>query len=194
MLYAPEREQEWLDFLCAQRVVGFFEQPIQLRSGRMSHWYVNWRTVFEDVWALQRCVSFVLDAVEAASWQPQTLFGGAEGASKWGVLAQLKWAKRQADYGPGTHALSMGRGREKSYGDPKDRHFLGTPRGTTVVIEDVTTTGDSLLNSVRTLQEMGVDVRVALCLTDRQEPRADGRALEDVLAEHGVHKVVCYAA
>jgi orotate phosphoribosyltransferase len=39
----------------------------------------------------------------------------------------------------------MGRAKPKDHGDPKDRYFVGEPGGKVVILEDVTTTGKSLI-------------------------------------------------
>ncbi len=182
MFRDPARKEAWFSFVCEQGVLGFFAQPVTLRSGRISHWYVNWRDVAEDVWALDQCVSFLLDFVAGLPEAPDTIFGVAEGASKMALLAQYRYAKQSPHFGPQTHRLAMGRGKSKAHGAAKDRHFLGVPRGKTLLIEDVTTTGDSLLGALATLREAEVDVVGALCLTDRCEPREDGQRIADIFA------------
>ncbi|MCB9640621.1 MAG: hypothetical protein H6727_17125 [Myxococcales bacterium] len=186
MFRESTKEQAWYDFLMQQGVLGFFAEPVTLRSGRVSHWYVNWRSVAEDAWALEQCVGFLLDFVKGLPVVPETIFGVAEGASKLALLAQFQMARQADTYGPGSHVLAMGRGKAKTHGAIKDRYFLGVPRGKTLLIEDVTTTGDSLLGALASLKEAQVEVVGALSLTDRCEPRADGRHLSEVLGEEGI--------
>jgi len=186
MFRDPAHKEQWLSFVCQRGVLGFFAQPVTLRSGRVSHWYVNWRDVAEDVWALDQCVTFLLEFVAGLPEAPDTIFGVAEGASKLALLAQYRYAKQSSHFGPQTHCLAMGRGKLKTHGASKDRYFLGVPRGKTLLIEDVTTTGDSLLGALETLREAEVDVIGALCLTDRCEQRADGQRLSDILGALGI--------
>jgi orotate phosphoribosyltransferase len=159
-----------------------------LKSGRSSNWYVNWRKVSNDVFLIDQLIGFVLDFIRdrVASGdfvQPETLFGVPEGASKLGILAQYAWAKGSKNFGRGSHVLAMGRGSVKQHGAPEDRFFVGMPRGTTVVLEDVTTTGGSLLTTIDSLAEAGVPIAAAIGLTNRMERRNDGKPVSYAIAE-----------
>ena len=74
-----------------------------------------------------------------------------------------------AHFKKGSHVVSMGRSAPKEHGDPADRYFIGAPRGKTLVLEDVTTTGRSLFSAIDRLRNSGIDVVGALTLTDRCE-------------------------
>ncbi|MEM4166456.1 MAG: hypothetical protein QW153_01345 [Candidatus Bilamarchaeaceae archaeon] len=180
-------KEEFLKFIVENRVVGFFEQPIKLKSGRLSHWYVNWRTITEDVFLSDKLTDFIIDFVESKKIHVDTYFGVPEGATKIGILCQYKHAKKQTGFGKGSHALAMGRGKVKEHGEPKDRYFLGIPKGKTVVIEDVTTTGGSLIETVGKLKEANVDIACAIGLTNRMEKRDDGKSVEEALREIGIN-------
>ena len=82
--------------------------------------------------------------------------------------------------------FAMGRGKSKEHGDPKDRYFLGMPQGRTIILEDVTTTGDSLLHTLDQLVGAHVEVVAAITLTDRNQKRDDGKSISQVLAERGI--------
>ena len=43
-------QNDFNNFVIDNKVIGFFEKPIALKSGRLSSWYVNWRTVAKDVY------------------------------------------------------------------------------------------------------------------------------------------------
>ncbi|MCB0405375.1 MAG: hypothetical protein KDD51_11365 [Bdellovibrionales bacterium] len=174
------------EFILEEKVAGFFEKPIQLKSGRQSHWYVNWRSVTNDVFLLDKLCDFILDFVEDQKLSVDCFYGVPEGATKTGLLAQYKWAKRQSHFGKGTHVLAMGRAKAKLHGDPKDRYFVGQPSGRTVVVEDVTTTGGSLVATLDQLQEAGVQVVAVLGLTNRGEKpvdAADGVSVADRISK-----------
>ena len=113
---------------------------------------------------------------------PETMYGVPEGASKLGLLTQYKWAKRAKRFGVGSHVLSMGRGSVKTHGAPEDRFFVGMPRGRTVVLEDVTTTGGSLLETIDRLNEANVEISAAIGLTNRMERRDDGSSVAEAIA------------
>lgn len=174
-------------FILEHGVIGFFESPITLKSGRSSYWYVNWRTVSEDAFLLAELSGFVerfiLQQVEqgAIPTVPDTVYGVPEGATKVALLTQLALAQRSPEFSPGSHVLAMGRGKPKEHGVPKDKYFLGLPRGLTVVVEDVTTTGGSLISCLGQLTEAGVKCPVAIGLTNRMEKRDDGLSVAEAL-------------
>ena len=64
---------------------------------------------------------------------------------------------------------------------------MGKPRGKTLVLEDVTTTGNSLFETVWLLRGMNVNVAMALSLTDRMELRDDGKIVSDFMKENGIN-------
>lgn len=173
-------------FVVENRVVGFFDQPIKLKSGRTSNWYVNWRTVSGDAFLLDRLADFLIDFTRDAGLAPDAFYGVPEGATKLGIIATYKWARHAPGFGPGSHALPMGRGRPKEHGVPEDRFFLTAPRGRIVVVEDVTTTGQSLLASLDQLREVDCEVLAAVGLTNRMERRDDGASVEEAVQQKGV--------
>ncbi len=173
-------------FVLDNGVIGFFRNPIMLKSGRESHWYVNWRTVTGSVYLTDKLTDFVLAFVGHNKLRPDCFYGVPEGATKLAVITQYKWAREQKDYGSGRYVLPMGRGKPKEHGELKDRYFLGMPRGKTIVVEDVTTTGDSLISAIRVLKEADVEVVAAIGLTNRMEKRDDGKTVEQAVKELGV--------
>jgi orotate phosphoribosyltransferase len=173
-------------FLIDHRVVGFFDEAIRLKSGRESHWYVNWRTVAGDVFLIDQLADFLIAFAHDHGLDPDGFYGVPEGASKLGVLATYKWVREKPGFGPGSHALPMGRGKQKEHGVPEDRFFLTPPRGRIVVVEDVTTTGQSLLAALDQLQEIDVEVAAAVGLTNRMERRDDGSSVEEAVRAKGV--------
>jgi orotate phosphoribosyltransferase len=180
-------QDDFNHFIIEHGVIGFFEAPITLKSGRSSYWYVNWRTVSEDAFLLVELSGFVerfiLQQVAGGAIPalPDTVFGVPEGATKVALLTQLALAQRSPEFSPGSHVLAMGRGKPKEHGVPKDKYFLGLPRGLTVVVEDVTTTGGSLISCLGQLTEAGVKCPVAIGLTNRMEKRDDGLSVAEAL-------------
>jgi len=180
-------QQEFNEFILDHKVLGFFEKPITLKSGRQSCWYVNWRNVSEDAYSLDRLTDFVIAFTRRLltrgelSQEPLCFYGVPEGASKLAIVTQFKWARQSAVYAPGSHPVPMGRGHPKEHGVPKDRYFVGVPRGLTIVLEDVTTTGGSLLMSIDALRDAQVPVLAAFGLTNRMERRDDGKSVAEAI-------------
>ena len=174
------------EFVLQHDVVGFFKEPIVYKSGRAGNCYVNWRNVLADAYLTDRLTDFVLAFIQDKGLVPDCLYGVPESGTKLGVITQFKWAKASAAYGPDSHVLSMGRAKPKDHGEPKDKFFVGMPRGKTIVLEDTTTTGGSLLSTLADLQAAGVDIVAAVALTNRNEKRDDGQTVPDALRAKGV--------
>lgn len=177
-------QEEFNTFVLDNDVVGFFENPITLKSGRQSNWYVNWRNPTGDAYLLNGLAEHVMAFIKSLNLNPNCFYGVPEGATKLGVVTSLKWAL-EAECDLGSHAIPMGRGKPKEHGDPKDRYFVGAPKGKVVVLEDVTTTGGSLLTTLDQLTEAGADVVAAVGLTNRMELRDDGTSVKEAVNYKG---------
>jgi orotate phosphoribosyltransferase len=173
-------------FVIENNVYGFFPEAITLKSGRKSHFYANWRTVVEDVWLTERLADFVLAFAADRQIPVDTFYGVPEGATKLGVICQYTSARQQPEYARGSHVLAMGRARPKEHGAPRDRFFVGMPRGRTIVMEDVTTTGGSSLKTLEFLKESGIEVSALISLTNRMERRDDGLSVQEAVEQTGV--------
>ena len=181
-----EDKSRFLEFIIENEVVGFFNEPIKLKSGRLSSWYVNWRTIAQDAFLIDQLTDFVISFVKFLNLTPDCFYGVPEGATKLGIITQLKWAKEQSNYSKGTYLLPMGRGKLKEHGDPKDRFFLGEPKGKVIILEDTTTTAGSLINAIKSLEKLDIDIIASIVLTERNEIRDDGKSVKEILLEENV--------
>lgn len=177
------------DFVINNEVIGFFDQPITLKSGRQSHFYVNWRRASNDAFLLDTLTDFLVDFIQEQGLQFETLYGVPEGATKTAIIAAFKLAKRSRDFKVGSHIIAMGRAKPKLHGDPADRFFIGAPKAETYVLEDTVTTGLSLFQCLDQLIEAGIDVKGVISLTDRCEVRDDGLTAAQYLAKHYKGKI-----
>lgn len=182
--------QPWIDLILRYDLVGFFEQPVFLSSHRTSSYYINWRKAAEDPYILEETVNLLLSYIRNLNLNPDIFYGVPEGASKLALATQMKWAKQSPGYGPGSHILSMGRGKAKNHGAQKDRAFLGTPSGSVVVLEDVTTTGGSLLRAVESLSDC--EIIAAITLTDRGDPEDQDYVAKTLSAKGIPFFPMCY--
>ncbi len=178
-------QEEFNRFIEVNSVYGFFEDPITLKSGRKSYYYANWRNVVEDVWLTDRLAEFVLDFSKKCGLRVDTFYGVPEGATKLGIITQYKWAQQDAHYSRGSHVLAMGRAKPKNHGAPKDKYFVGMPQGRVVVLEDVTTTGGSLIQTLDGLTAAEVNVVGVISLTNRMEKRDDGLSVKEAVENKG---------
>lgn len=179
-------QEEFNNFVIDKKVLGFFDQPITLVSGRESCWYFNWRDIASDVFLLDRLSDFLLSFVADKQIELDCFYGTPDGATKLAVVSQYKWAQTQANYGESSHVLPMGRKKPKDHGAAKDRYFVGEPKGKIVVLEDVTTTGGSLLDTVKQLQSLDKQVVAAIALTNRNALMNDRIHVSQALEEIGV--------
>jgi orotate phosphoribosyltransferase len=171
-------------------IFGIFPEPVTLKSGRKSHFYANWRDAVGDVWAAVQITNHLRAFIKHLGVEYDCVYGVPEGATKIGVLATVFKA---LDNGPngfirGDFPLPMGRGKPKDHGEPKDRFFVGAPRGKVIVVEDVTTTGGSLLSTLEVLKQMeNVEIVCAIGLTNRMETRDDGLSVAAATKKMGVN-------
>ncbi len=154
-------------FIINHNIIGFFDSPISLKSGQKSHMYINWRHVSNDVVLLESCALFVIEFCLTHNLEPDCFFGVAEGATKLGIITQYLWAK-QHDAKVGSHKLCMGRAKPKEHGSPEDKYFVGEPNGKIIVLEDVTTTGQSMLEAVKFLKSLNKNDITCIGLTNRE--------------------------
>lgn len=178
-------QNEYNKFLTENKVIGFFEEPITLKSGRISHWYANCRNLLDKVGVIDRLTDFIIAFSDENRISADYFYGVPEGATKLAVI--LNYKKGKVDNNE-NQALVIGRGKPKEHGDPKDKYFIGpTKEGDKViVIEDVTTTGGSLIGAIKKLQESRIDIVTAIGLVNRMEKRDDGKSVEQVIKEMNI--------
>jgi len=174
------------DFIIENKVIGFFKDPIILKSGRQSYWYVNWRNIAEDVFLLDILTDFIISFVKYLKLDPDCFYGVPEGATKLGIITQFKWAKQHKNYGKDVFPFPMGRALPKKHGEPKDKYFVGAPKGKVIILEDTTTTGGSLIKCIDELQILNLNIIAVIVLTDRNEKRDDGKTVKQAINEKGV--------
>ena len=180
-------QKEFNQFIIEQEVVGFHEEPIRLKSGRLANWYVNWRSVSEDVYLFDRLTDYIISFVEDLNLKPDCFCGVPEGATKLSLITQFKWAKVQPNYSLGVYPLVMVRGKVKNHGDVKDKYFVGSPKGRTMILEDVVTTGESLLKTLDYLLELKVPIIGCIGITDRNEIRDDKKTVKEIVEERNIN-------
>ncbi|MFH1873689.1 MAG: hypothetical protein ABH859_00685 [Pseudomonadota bacterium] len=162
-------QEDFNKFVLENKVIGLFDKPVILKSGRKSHWYANWRTVTSDTFLTDQLSDFLLNFVADLDLKFAGFFGVPEGATKVALISNFKWARTQPGYAKHSHWLAMGRGKPKEHGAAQDKYFLGLPKGQVIVVEDVTTTGGSLIKTINQLKEIGVQVVAAIGIFNRLE-------------------------
>jgi orotate phosphoribosyltransferase len=179
--------QPLIDLMISHGAIGFYQDPITLKSGKKSYWYVNWRSLLSDVALIDQVTDILMAFSVHLQLRAATFYGVPEGCTKLGLIMQYKWAMRAGRPSVGSAVLPMGRGKPKDHGLPEDRFFVGKPGGRLVVLEDVTTTGGSLIAVLAQLREMGVFVESAITLTDRGSQRPDGLTVRQAVESMGIN-------
>jgi len=166
-------------FLLKNNCIGFFNPPITLKSGRPGHFYFNFRNLTETKELKDQLIEWIGRYIRDHGLTPDYFYGVPEGATKLGIFLSDRFGKGK---------LVMGRGKPKDHGEPKDKYFIGPiKRGDhVVVIEDVTTTGGSVLKDIDKLIEAGVIIDRVIAIGNRLERRDDGKTVEEAIAEKGL--------
>jgi len=186
MTFTQEQHEEFHQFIIENDVVGFFKDPIELKSGRLSYFYVNWRDITSDVFLIDKLTDFIIQFAKELNFEHPCFLGVPEGATKIGIITQYKWAKSKDNYNKGVYPLSMARGKPKQHGELKDKFYIGKPRDDIIIIEDVTTTGQSLIETIDKLIKLDLNVVAAISLTNRDEKRMDGKTVEEIVQARGI--------
>jgi orotate phosphoribosyltransferase len=174
-------QESYDNFLISKDVIGFFKEPIRLKSGRMSPWYANLRNLTDNTATKNIIIRYILDFVEDLKISPDLFYGVPEGATKLGLFLSDEYAKRTGK----KVNLVMGRGKPKDHGQLKDRLFIGQfpEKAKVVVVEDVTTTGGSLISTIETLKQLEINIIAAIGLVNRMEIRDDGKSVKEKIEE-----------
>ena len=178
-------KEEFNRFLVDNSVVGFKEQDITLKSGRISRWYANCRVLTDHTGIADKTANFIIDFIKEKSLEFDYVYGIPAGATKLATLINYKNAARQNNE---NIPLVIGREKPKEHGEAKDRFFIGPVKAgdRVVAVEDVTTTGGSLISGIERLKEAGIIIVAAVGLVNRMEKRDDGLLVEEKLRQMGV--------
>lgn len=182
------KRKEFDEFLIECGVVEFREEKVRLSSGRKSNLYINLRKLSDDVTTLDKTVNFVEQFVDELGVNFDFFVGVAEGATKVGLFLTysraIKFLKDTALKRKKKYPLVMARGKEKKHGSEKDKYYIGKlgAGDYAAILEDVLTTGDSLIEEINKLRSTGVHVDHAIGLVDRLEFRKDGYSVAEKLS------------
>ncbi|MFX1596747.1 MAG: hypothetical protein ACFFBK_11870, partial [Promethearchaeota archaeon] len=72
-------------FILDNNIIGIFKEPIKLKSGRLSYWYINWRNISSDVFLLDQLTDYIFLFIEYLGLKPRSFYGVPEGATKLGI-------------------------------------------------------------------------------------------------------------
>jgi orotate phosphoribosyltransferase len=185
--YSEYNHDEFISFILNNEIVGFYDTPIRLTSGKLSNWFINWREATEDVFLVDQMSDFVIRFLLDNNLNPDCLYGIPEGGTKLALITQFKWANLSKNYQKGSHILPMGRGLSKKHGPLHSREYIGRPRGKTIILEDVVTTGRTLLKKMRLLRKRDdINISGVIVLSDRAVRNRDKNRVKDLVESMGI--------
>ena len=157
------------DLLDVENSAGFFDPSIKLKSGRDGYYYFDIRNVRNSREVQHRFAKYIYNFSREKCMEPDVFLGVPEGATPLGIAVT-----ELIDYRDDTPVPVL-RTAPKGHGDPRDVASVGhLTRGMKVVIvEDVTTTGQSSIKYVLQAQNAGVDILGFIAIVNRGE-RMDG--------------------
>ena len=174
------KKEEFDKFILDNKVVGIKPEPFKLKSGRLSYWYANCRVMSDTFELLDRTAEFVADFLSEHNLDFDYVYGVPAGATKLAVAINYRIGQKN---NKNSQKIIIGREKPKEHGDPKDRYFIGPVQSgdKVIVLEDVTTTGGSVIGQLKFLKEAGLDIVAVVALVNRLEKRDDGLGVAEYI-------------
>jgi len=143
----------------------------KLTSGKHSEWYFEKIRLIEKPSALEKIIDLLVDKIRAAKLDFEYVVSPAYGAIAIGFLAALKLGKK--------FAFSQRLDEKMSFRSG----FTGLDGSTAIIVEDILTTGGSIIEVVECLKQRGVEVAGIYVLVDRTAGQApiEGRPVGSLL-------------
>ena len=174
------KKEEFDKFILDNKVVGIKPEPFKLKSGRLSYWYANCRVMSDTFELIDRTAGFVADFISEHKLDFDYVYGVPAGATKLAVAINYRIGQKN---NKNSQKIIIGREKPKEHGDPKDRYFIGPVQSgdKVIVLEDVTTTGGSVIDQLKFLKEAGLDIVAVVALVNRLEKRDDGLGVAEYI-------------
>ena len=67
-------QESFNEFIKTHNVIGFFDEPIKLNSGRISYWYVNWRNITSDASLLDKLTDYIISFINYLCLNPKCFY------------------------------------------------------------------------------------------------------------------------
>jgi orotate phosphoribosyltransferase len=165
------QDRTLLEMLRAQVRHGGFK----LASGRLSHYYLDARQVTLTPGGLLAAAEDITEVFWTKDVRGQAI-GGPAAAALPLVGACLAIAAAREWSVVGFYTLKA----PKDHGTRQQVHGPVTAGMKAVLIDDVATSGGSLLESARAVRDLGATVDTAICLVDRLEGACDALQAEGI--------------
>lgn len=170
-------------FLIESGVVGFKDDSITLKSGKISYWYANCRNLSKNFSTLETTAYVVVDFIQKNNLLDGSIdavLGVCEGATLLGYEVHRKLVKESFI----TDSIFLPRVKTKEHGDIANKYWTtGIVPKKVIVIEDVTTTGGSAISFCKNLRDSGVEVACVVGLINRMQ-LDNGKTVVDSFKEN----------
>ncbi len=143
----------------------------KLSSGRTSDYYIDCRATTLDAEGARLTGRVFLEEIRRRAWAPQAVGGPTLGADPIVVAISVVSAEEPQ---PGLLHGFFVRKAEKAHGTGQRIEGFRQKGARVVIVEDVCTTGSSIILAIEAAREFGFDVVGVMCLVEREE--ASGRA------------------
>ena len=177
----PETRDQLLELL-AER--SFKLGQFKLSSGATSDYYVDCRATTLHAEGARLAGRVVLDKIKNRGWQPQGVGGMTMGAdpivtavsvlSAQSVQTRFPARSKEFDREPFYIHGFLVRKVEKAHGMGQRVEGFQESGAKVVIVDDVCTTGASIIGSIEAVRAVGMSVLGIICLVEREE--ANGRA------------------
>ncbi|MDE1869759.1 MAG: hypothetical protein KGH71_02115 [Candidatus Micrarchaeota archaeon] len=155
--------------ILTNNLVGFYEQPKELASGRVSNFFIRWKEMYNNYNLIKSTIKFTLGFINEMGLEPMSILGVPEGMNPFAASTQLSYIAGKSSMEQSKYTVASIRKIPKVHGHPLDKYFIGAPKEPIVLVEDVTTTGISVLQSMLHVKLAGLKVDFVVSLTDRME-------------------------
>ena len=149
----------------------FLEGDFTLSSGKKSSYYINMKKAITEPEILSAISKLITDKI--ANEDVDKVAGPALGAVPIATAVSLE----------SKLPLLMIRKEKKGYGTSKLIEGELNPDDNVIVVEDVSTTGGSLLKAIKAIQDNGGNVVRAFVVVDRQEGAIEEFEKEGIILE-----------
>ncbi len=141
----------------------FLKEKVRLSSGKESDFYIDARRVTLSPEGANLCAKIILDILKTG--KVDAIGGPTMGADPLvGAIAAISFEQGQP-----VNTFIV-RKAPKPYGKQQQIEGPLLKSGASIVlIDDVATTGQSFLQSIDVLKQLGIEVRKAVCVVDRGE-------------------------
>lgn len=149
----------------------FLEGDFTLSSGKKSNYYINMKKAITEPEILSTISKLISDKIKDD--EIDKVAGPALGAVPIATAVSLE----------SKLPLLMIRKEKKGYGTSKLIEGELNDGDSVIVVEDVSTTGGSLLKAIKAIQENGGNVKRAFVVVDRQEGAIEAFEKEGIVLE-----------